>query len=420
MGVFIMTSESNNAESKIAELTTAVAAMTLKLHQMQRDNEARYSKLEAALATKQPVLGTPQPHGGRPPQPTNVITEGNPPYRNSHTPKLRLDAPTCDGSEPIRWLYKTQEYFDFYNTDPDERLKYISFMLEGPAADWFRWRQTSGLLDGWDDFVLKFKLRFDPMYYVDHFDQPKKSQPLATSSEDITSLSSSIADIKAKVAEMQRDLINNAPQGCAIRDVADTDGLVSQTKQVEAQDIVEDTGLVELVEFDPITSLEGEKDVGAKLNSIETVDCIKKVVENECKGVVPCAKIFDLASSDFVFNLGELHDWSVKFGNLDFVFILGVSDQSKNRRKRDEIKASLTYFLSYTLRTRWFFKRGRMLWIRGRGPKSGRRAKMRSKESKAVYLAIQLYYLVWLFNCLLFIIVYYLLFNVLGFDVFRL
>ncbi|KAL3649118.1 hypothetical protein CASFOL_005521 [Castilleja foliolosa] len=353
-----MTSESNNAESKIAELTTAVAAMTHKLHQMQRDNEARYSKLEAALATKQPALGTPQPHGGRPPQPTNSITEGNPPYRNNHTPKLRLDAPTCDGSEPIRWLYKTQEYFDFYNTDPDERLKCIGLMLEGPAADWFQ------------------------------------SQPLATSSEDITSLSSSISAIKAKNAEIQRNLINNAPQGCAIRDVVDTDGLISQTKHVEVQDMVEDTGIVELVEFeecdtsiflDDITSVEGEKDVAANLNSVETVNSIKKVVENERKGVVPCAKIFDLTASDFVFNLEE-HDWSVKFGNLDFVFILGVRDQSEKRRKGDAITASLTYFLSYTLRTRWFFKRGRMLWIKdgqqGWGPKSRRRAETQSKESK--------------------------------------
>ncbi|KAL3641671.1 hypothetical protein CASFOL_012486 [Castilleja foliolosa] len=262
-------------------------------------------------------------------------------------------------------------------------------MLKGEAVDWFYWRWQYGLFSNWDDFVLRFKQRFDPMYYVGHFDQLKKSQPLETSSEDITSLSSSIAAIKATVAEIQRNLISNAPQGCAIRDVADTDGLISQTKHVEVQDMVEDTGMVELVEFeecdasiflDDIISLEGEKDVTAKLNSVETVDHIKKVVENECKGVVPCAKIFDLASSDFDFNLGEFHDWSVKFGNIDFVFILGVRDQSEKRRKRDAIKASQTYFLSYTLRTRWFFKRGRMLWIQGRGPKSGRRAKMRSKE----------------------------------------
>ncbi|KAL3637959.1 hypothetical protein CASFOL_018407 [Castilleja foliolosa] len=57
-------------------------------------------------------------------------------------------------------------------------------------------------------------------------------------------------------------------------------------------------------------------------------------------------------------------------------------------------------FLIYTLRTRWFFKRGRMLWLctglRGRGSKSGPQVETRLKESKVV-LAIQLYYLAWLF-----------------------
>ncbi|KAL3620614.1 hypothetical protein CASFOL_035526 [Castilleja foliolosa] len=46
----------------------------------------------------------------------------------------------------------------------------------------------------------------------------------------------------------------------------------------------------------------------------------------------------------------------------------------------------IIYFLIYTLRTRWFLKRGRMLWIKdgqqGWGLKSRRRAETRSKESK--------------------------------------
>ncbi|KAL3626251.1 hypothetical protein CASFOL_029800 [Castilleja foliolosa] len=303
------------------------------------------------------------------------------------------DPPKMNVSEPMSWLYEAHEYFEFYNEPLDARFRFVNLMLKGEAVDWFYWRWQCELFSNWDDFVLRFKQRFDPMYYVGHFDQLKRSQPLETSSEDIPSLSSSIAAITAKLAEIQRKLINNTHQGCAIRDVADTDGLISQTKQVEVQDMVEDTELVELVKFeecdasillDDITSLEGKKDVAGNLNSVETVDRIKKVVENECKGVVPCAKIFDLTASDFVFNIGEL-DGSVKLGNLDFVFILGVSDQSEKRRKIDAITASLTYFLSYTLRTRWFFKRGRMLWIKdgqqGWGPK-WRRAETRSKESK--------------------------------------
>ncbi|KAL3635063.1 hypothetical protein CASFOL_022117 [Castilleja foliolosa] len=269
----------------------------------------------------------------------------------------------------------------------------------------------------------------------------RQDAQISTGSSSIDAFEAKISD---KLAQMQRDIdyrfsqfvsaliangyIDDAPEECAhditihtapveyktenhhdahidtlhmkdvIVNVSNANNPVPQTKHVEIPEMVEDTELVEqlveLVELeecdasilvDDIASLEVEKGVAANINSVETVDRMKKVVENECKGVVPYAQIFDLAASDF----GE-HDWSVKFGNLNFVFILGVRDQSEKQRKRNARTASLTYFLSYTLRTRWFFKRGRMLWIRGRGPKSGRRAKMRSKESKATYLAILL------------------------------
>ncbi|KAL3627572.1 hypothetical protein CASFOL_028935 [Castilleja foliolosa] len=91
--------------------------------------------------------------------------------------RSRRDPPKSDGSEPLTWLYKTRKYFEFYGTSPDERLRLVASMLEGPAADWFRWRMSSGLIDDWDDFVRKFKQRFDPLFYVDYFDRLKMSKP---------------------------------------------------------------------------------------------------------------------------------------------------------------------------------------------------------------------------------------------------
>ncbi|KAL3630735.1 hypothetical protein CASFOL_023719 [Castilleja foliolosa] len=91
--------------------------------------------------------------------------------------RSRREPPKCEGSEPLTWLYKTGKYFEFYGTSPDERFRLVASMLEGPAADWFRWRMSSGLIDDWDNFVRKFKQRFDHMYYVDYFDRLKMSKP---------------------------------------------------------------------------------------------------------------------------------------------------------------------------------------------------------------------------------------------------
>ncbi|KAL3651284.1 hypothetical protein CASFOL_004286 [Castilleja foliolosa] len=89
----------------------------------------------------------------------------------------RRDPPKSDGSEPLTWLYKAHKYFEFYGTSPDERLRLVASMLEGPAADWFRWRMSSGLIDDWNDFVRKFKQRFAPLFYVDYFDRLKMATP---------------------------------------------------------------------------------------------------------------------------------------------------------------------------------------------------------------------------------------------------
>ncbi|KAL3626876.1 hypothetical protein CASFOL_029281 [Castilleja foliolosa] len=64
----------------------------------------------------------------------------------------------------------------------------------------------------------------------------------------------------------------------------------------------------------------------------------------------------------------------------------------------ERLNPNVIYFLSYTLRTRWFLKRGRMLWIRagqqGRGPKSGRRVETRSRESKRLSWHQLMYFIV--------------------------
>ncbi|VFQ71455.1 unnamed protein product [Cuscuta campestris] len=87
---------------------------------------------------------------------------------NSMT-KLKLDMPKCDGTDPLGWLFKVHEYFSFYAVPEESRLSAVCLMLEGQALDWFRWRQRNNLLSSWTEFVTSFKLRFDPLNYVDYF-----------------------------------------------------------------------------------------------------------------------------------------------------------------------------------------------------------------------------------------------------------
>ncbi|VFQ94051.1 unnamed protein product [Cuscuta campestris] len=49
-------------------------------------------------------------------------------------------------------------------------------MLEGSALAWFNWRMRGGLIDGWEDFVKKFQIRFAPLHDLDYICFEKTSE----------------------------------------------------------------------------------------------------------------------------------------------------------------------------------------------------------------------------------------------------
>ncbi|VFQ68963.1 unnamed protein product [Cuscuta campestris] len=159
-----------DASSTTADLEAKVGEMGHAVHQMQRDFDFRLTRIDAALAAMQTNMAALQVGGGGRVGRHGDNHEG-PRNGGAPTPKPKLEPPKSDGSEPLRWLYQVKEYFSYYETPPEERLRCVTMMLEGPAADWFRWRRNNGLIDGWEDFVEKFKLRFDPLHYVDYLGQ---------------------------------------------------------------------------------------------------------------------------------------------------------------------------------------------------------------------------------------------------------
>ncbi|VFQ96020.1 unnamed protein product [Cuscuta campestris] len=136
-----------------------------QLHHTVQQVQLDLGSLRAETLTDKPMRDARQPHDhGQ----VNPMT------------KLKLDMPKCDGTDPLGWLFKAHEYFVFYAVPEENRLSAVCLMLEGPALDWFRWRQRNHLLDSWADFVTKFKLRFDPLNYVDYLGLLSKVQQSGT------------------------------------------------------------------------------------------------------------------------------------------------------------------------------------------------------------------------------------------------
>jgi hypothetical protein len=52
----------------------------------------------------------------------------DPPPPPSFSPaSIKLEIPTFDGSDPLGWIFKINQFFEFHQTPEDQRLRMASF-----------------------------------------------------------------------------------------------------------------------------------------------------------------------------------------------------------------------------------------------------------------------------------------------------
>ena len=73
-----------------------------------------------------------------------------------------------DGSNPLEWLFQADQFFNFYQIPPDNRLSMMSFYMKEEALCWFKWMHQNQLLLDWVSFTRALELRFGPSTYANH------------------------------------------------------------------------------------------------------------------------------------------------------------------------------------------------------------------------------------------------------------
>jgi hypothetical protein len=84
--------------------------------------------------------------------------------RHIYTRTLRLDFPRFDGVNPSGWSYKVNQFFSYYQTPPNQRIRMASFHMEGEVLVWFQDADEAGLFPTWEDFLQALLTRFGPVY----------------------------------------------------------------------------------------------------------------------------------------------------------------------------------------------------------------------------------------------------------------
>lgn len=109
---------------------------------------------------------------------SNIRTRFPPPgftsaYANTSNPHafstaaIKLDIPRFNGTDPLGWIFKINQFFDFHQTVEDQRLRIASFYMEGDALSWYQWMYSIGQLLSWATFLHALELRFAPSKYED-------------------------------------------------------------------------------------------------------------------------------------------------------------------------------------------------------------------------------------------------------------
>jgi hypothetical protein len=87
--------------------------------------------------------------------------------RNLFPRSAKMIFPKFDGGEPSEWIYKANQYFFVYNTQPEFKNLLASYNIEGKALVWFQDLFHSGQLPNWDALTQALLKRFGSSAYDD-------------------------------------------------------------------------------------------------------------------------------------------------------------------------------------------------------------------------------------------------------------
>lgn len=80
---------------------------------------------------------------------------------------MKLDVPRFDGTDPLDWIFKINQFFEYHVTLEHERLTIASFYMDDRALSWFQWMTSNDQFTSWPAFLQALQSRFAPSQYED-------------------------------------------------------------------------------------------------------------------------------------------------------------------------------------------------------------------------------------------------------------
>ncbi|XP_028758775.1 uncharacterized protein LOC114717745 [Neltuma alba] len=131
--------------------------------------QPRFDKLEMAIENLSRNLSSTNRHSeilGE----TSPIGAGSSWTGHSGSAKtIKLDFPKFSGVDPTTWIFRAEQYFEYYHTPDIQKIIIASVNFEGEVVPWFQMQQKARLITSWHSLARAIENEYGPSPY----DQPR-------------------------------------------------------------------------------------------------------------------------------------------------------------------------------------------------------------------------------------------------------
>jgi len=110
-----------------------------------------------------------QPHGGS--SMNSTQTQAVQPRHAFQIQNVKLEFPKFNGSDVMAWIFKVEQYFDYYGTADEDRLTIVAIHMEQDVVPWFQMIQRTKPFMSWNALTRALETEFGPS----PFDCPQAS-----------------------------------------------------------------------------------------------------------------------------------------------------------------------------------------------------------------------------------------------------
>lgn len=161
--VDVMEKKQQEYDTHLGQIKAANNTRFERLEAMNNSNAARFNHIDEALET---LLQRHQPFQS----PFHGENSGKQVQRQPFQVRnVKLDFPKFDGKDVLDWIFKAEQFFDYYETPDVDRLTIAAVHLDKDAIPWFQMMQRSQPFQSWQAFTRALELDFGPSV----FDRPR-------------------------------------------------------------------------------------------------------------------------------------------------------------------------------------------------------------------------------------------------------